>query len=138
MSEQTIIDDGENKSAATHVLLSRVVDIWIPDASEFDKTDLMNHLIHQINYWFAECKYSQSSTVYELPERYPTERPECLHGGPVDTRIWNAMLCDGYPTLADMASRSDAELLRAPNFGRACLKRLRELTAPLTQPEADK
>jgi hypothetical protein len=122
-AEQTIIDDGENKSAATHVLLSQVTDIWLPGKSDADKTDLMNYMIYQINYWL-EGKYSQPITLYERP----TERPACLYGGPVDTRIWNAMLYDGYPTLADMASRSDAELLRAPNFGRACLKRLRELT----------
>jgi hypothetical protein len=126
-AEQTIIDDGENKSAATHVLLSRVTDIWMPGKSEAEKTDLMNYLIHQINYWL-EWKDSPPSAVYELPTRYPTMRPDCLYGGPIDTRIWNAMLNGGYPTLEDMASHSDAELLRAPNFGRACLKRLRELT----------
>jgi DNA-directed RNA polymerase alpha subunit len=86
----------------------------------------MNHLIHSMNFWL-EWKYNPPPAEYET-RPYP-ERPECLKGGQLDTRIWNAMVNGGHMSLEDMASHADYELLREPNFGRKSLKRLRELVA---------
>ena len=118
-------DPNEGKNAATHWMLSRVVDLWMEGKSNTDKTDLMNYLIHHINVWL-EWKYKP--LLEEYPTRpYPT-RPECLKkGSKVDSRIWNVMVNCGYMTLEEMASHSDRELLHEPNFGWKSLKRLRDL-----------
>lgn len=120
-------DDPDNNEI-THTLLSRVIDLWIPEKPIPDKTDLMNYLVMSINRWLAWKYGPPPFEPFEYDGRpYPTKRPECLKGGQLDTRIWNAMVNDAHPTLEEMASHSDMELLRLPNFGLKSLKRLREL-----------
>jgi DNA-directed RNA polymerase alpha subunit len=121
--------DYDSKSAATHFILSRVIDLWMEGKPDTDKTDLMNHLIHSMNFWL-EWKYGPGASEYTTRPTLPyPKRPECLKGGQLDTRIWNAMVNGGHMTLEDMSSHADYELLRAPNFGRKSLKRMRELAA---------
>ena len=49
--------------------------------------------------------------------------------GPLDARIKTAVINNGFRTIWELAAMDEKELLRTPNFGRKCLKRLRELTS---------
>jgi len=45
----------------------------------------------------------------------------------ISTRLNNCFKNEGFKTLADVANKTDAELLRIPNFGKKSLKETQEL-----------
>jgi len=61
-----------------------------------------------------------------IGERLFYERYDILHALPAPVRAKNALLNEGWSTLAKIERESDASLLRMPNFGRKSLKELRQ------------
>jgi DNA-binding CsgD family transcriptional regulator len=59
-------------------------------------------------------------------ERLFYESYDIVHALPAPVRAKNALLNEGWNTLAKIERESDASLLRMPNFGRKSLKELRQ------------
>jgi DNA-directed RNA polymerase alpha subunit len=56
----------------------------------------------------------------------------------LSTRAYNALRHEGCATLDDAARKTDAELLRIPNFGRMSLREVREYITWVKAAQAEK